>query len=98
MDGWKYFTKAYYYSAGEAKSLVSTIWCTMSFPTEQQYITGDVNNDGEVNVSDINALIDYITSGNASHINIKAADCNKDGEININDANALISLIIGSQH
>ena len=98
MDGWKYFTKAYYYSAGEAKSLVSTIWCTMSFPTEQQYITGDVNNDGEVNVSDINALIDYITSGNASHINLKAADCNKDGEININDANALISLIIGSQH
>ena len=57
-------------------------------------ITGDVNDDREVNVSDVNCLIDIILG----HENIYGirADVNGDGEINIADVNLVIDLILGS--
>ena len=53
--------------------------------------TGDVNSDGEVNISDVNALIDMILSEDSD----AAGDVNGDGEINISDVNALIDIILG---
>ena len=53
--------------------------------------TGDVNGDGEVNISDVNAAIDMILSGMTS----TAGDVNSDGEVNISDVNALIDIILG---
>lgn len=55
-----------------------------------QPLPGDVNGDGEVNISDVNALIDVILIG---HVN-KAADVNADGEVSISDVNAVIDLIL----
>ena len=52
---------------------------------------GDVNSDGEVNIADVNAVIDYILSGN----NDLAGDVNGDGEVNIADVNAVIDIILG---
>lgn len=51
---------------------------------------GDVNNDGEVNIADVNTIIDYIL-GDRSRQNI---DVNNDGEINIADVNAVIGIIL----
>ena len=53
--------------------------------------TGDVNSDGEVNISDVNALIDMILSEDSG----AAGDVNGDGEMNISDVNALIDIILG---
>ena len=53
--------------------------------------TGDVNSDGEVNISDVNALIDMILSEDSD----AAGDVNGDGEINISDVNAVIDIILG---
>ena len=55
-------------------------------------LVGDVNEDGEVTISDVTLLIDYIT-GNESQIS-PAADINEDGEITIGDLSALIDLLI----
>ena len=55
-------------------------------------LRGDVNEDGEVTISDVTLLIDYIT-GNESQIS-PAADINEDGEITIGDLSALIDLLI----
>lgn len=54
-------------------------------------VAGDVNGDGEVNISDINTLIDIILSASTDN---EAADVNNDGEINISDVNALIDIIL----
>ena len=51
---------------------------------------GDVNNDGEVNVADVNAVIDVILSSGSS----SSAGVNGDGEINIADVNVLIDIIL----
>ena len=53
-------------------------------------IKGDVNGDGEVNISDVNAVIDAILSSSSN----EAADVNKDGEVNISDINAVIDVIL----
>ena len=54
-------------------------------------LKGDVNNDGEINIADINAVIDMILSGNSD----MRGDVNGDNEVNIADINALIDLILG---
>ncbi len=55
-------------------------------------LQGDVNNDGEVNIADINALIDLILTGGS----IPTADVNGDSEVNIADVNAVIDIILNS--
>ena len=55
-----------------------------------QFPAGDVNRDGEVNISDANAVIDMILTGNIS----AHGDVNGDFEVNISDVNAIISIIL----
>ena len=54
-------------------------------------IVGDVNLDGEVTISDVNALIDNLLTPYSSD---SVYDVNGDGEIGIADVNALIELIM----
>ena len=54
-------------------------------------LTGDVNGDGEVNITDVNAIINLIITG----LDNPRGDVNSDGEINITDINAVIYIITG---
>ena len=51
---------------------------------------GDVNADGEVNISDVNAIVDIILAAEF----LKAGDVNGDGEVNVSDVNAVIDIIL----
>ena len=53
-------------------------------------VPGDVNQDGEVTIADVNALIDMILSGELEMI----GDVNGDGEVTIADVNAVIDIIL----
>ena len=55
---------------------------------------GDVNNDGEINIADINALMDLILGATADECTRWRADVNNDGEIGVADVNALIDIIL----
>jgi len=56
---------------------------------------GDVNNDGEVNIADINALIDIILTGKTvDECTSWRADVAEDAELSIADINALISGVL----
>lgn len=57
-----------------------------------QPIKGDVNSDGNVNISDINVLIDMILSGKSQD----NGDLNGDGSVNIADVNAVIDIILAN--
>lgn len=54
-------------------------------------LPGDVNNDGEVNIADVNTVINVILGGDSS----QNADVNNDGEVNVADINAVIDIILG---
>lgn len=49
------------------------------------YKLGDVNGDGEINVTDIVYTADYILGNSDPDFNELAADMNEDGEINVTD-------------
>ena len=54
--------------------------------------SGDINGDGEINVSDVTALINKILG--SSTYSDAVCDINGDGEINVSDVTALINLIL----
>ena len=53
-------------------------------------LKGDVNADGEVTISDVNAVIDMILSGDVEI----SGDVDGDGEVGIADVNAVIDIIL----
>lgn len=55
---------------------------------------GDVNNDGEITISDINLTIDIILGGDVDDDTMYRADVNDDGEVTISDVNSIIDLIL----
>lgn len=68
---------------------------TVADVTDQYaFIVGDVNNDGEVNISDVSALIDVLLGGNADEDTLKRADVNSDNDVNISDVSSLIDYIL----
>ena len=55
---------------------------------------GDVNSDGEVNITDVNIVIWIILGKDVDAAMVKRADINKDGEVNITDINLIIGFIL----
>ena len=61
---------------------------------EPSPLVGDVNNDGEVNIADMNAVIDLILGGTADDATLSRADVNMDGEITIADFNSVADIVL----
>ena len=68
------------------------VLCVGAFSTSATAGVGDVNADGDVNVSDVTALVNQII-GSGSY-SAQACDVNGDGEVNVSDVTALVNLII----
>ena len=60
-------------------------------------LQGDVNMDGEVNISDVSALIDYLISHDATGIDLAAADVNGDNAISITDVSVLTDMLMNNK-
>ena len=67
------------------------------FTAKNASLRGDVDADGNITISDVTALIDYLLSGNASGVNLTAADCDLDGGITISDVTALIDYLLSGR-
>ncbi len=62
-----------------------------------EFILGDANNDGIVNISDIVVIINYIMNGSASPFVFEKADVNGDGIINVLDITGIVNIIYSSK-
>ena len=62
---------------------------------ETVYVTGDVNGDGVVNISDAVALLRYLAGDESVNIIIGNSDMNGDGTVNISDAVTLLRRLAG---
>jgi hypothetical protein len=57
------------------------------------FTLGDVNDDGEIDVADVTAIIGYIL-GNDDEIILEAANCDGQEDIDVGDVTALINFIL----
>lgn len=73
---------------------IRTIFLTMALAliafNANAVLKGDVNADGEVTISDVNAVIDMILSGDVEI----SGDVDGDGEVGIADVNAVMDIIL----
>ena len=79
--------------AARAKRWMPKQYINSSWEDIPGSLTGDVNGDGKVNVSDVSALINMIMS--ITPMNQTLADVNGDGKVNVSDVSALINIILG---
>ena len=71
-----------------SKSQVVTL-----FDNGHTYQLGDVNHDGDVNISDVTDLIDYLLGADVNVCDI-CADIDGDGDVNIADVTDLIDMLL----
>jgi hypothetical protein len=84
---------------GSFSSIIVPFWpkVTFSYQENQQvWAVGDVNHDGDVDVSDVTALIAYVLNGTTGVFYTEQADVYDDGtgEIDISDVTSLITLVL----
>ena len=60
----------------------------------EDYLRGDVNRDGMVNIADVNVVIDIILGAVLDAETMLRADVNEDSSINISDVNEIINIIL----
>ena len=58
------------------------------------WILGDANGDGNVNISDAVAIVNYIMGKPSLGFNAAAADVNNDGKVTISDAVGVVNMIL----
>lgn len=61
-------------------------------PSQNPVVVGDINDDGHVDISDVNAVINMMLGKTAL---TSAGDVNSDGKVDISDVNAIINLMLG---
>ena len=77
--------------AGNQSLAMKSFYCHYPNTSAPNGLTGDVNGDGTVNITDINYLINIILAGTTAPA---TADVNHDGTVNISDINTIISIIL----
>lgn len=60
------------------------------------FIPGDVNGDTLVNITDVLRLINYLSNGDSTGMDMEAANYDGIGDVNISDVTALINFILMS--
>ena len=90
-EGEWYQTDLYYfpyYSENDYKFLASNSFIYTT------YQPGDVNHDGQVNVSDIMAIVNYILGSKPAVFYEEEANVNNDTAINVSDIMAIVNIIL----
>ena len=96
VDGWRYFARAYYYSAGAETNLVNISFHTIVFPEVPAFKRGDVDGNGNVDMDDLTALINYLLDSSSPINYAAAAACNEmnDDVVSMDDLTAMINYLL----
>ena len=70
-----------------------TITATFEVPVPE-FIRGDLNNSGSVEMDDLTDLINYLLTGNGEDINLLAANCDQIGDVTMDDLTCLINYLL----
>ena len=68
---------------------------TISTVTVEDYLLGDVNGNGGVDIGDAVTIVNYLVGKESTTFVEKAADTNKNGQIDIGDAVTIVNFLVG---
>lgn len=68
---------------------------TAMYAVVKEYMPGDVSGEGEISISDVSALLNYIANPETAQVNLAAIDPNGDGFTTISDVTLLLNFIAG---
>ena len=94
VEGWQYFVYVSCYSEGTMVNVKGTSSYIIVFPEEPEFILGDVNGDGAIDIDDITAIIQYVLTGNGEALDVLAADYDQSGKVDIDDITAVIDRVL----
>lgn len=60
----------------------------------RDYLLGDVNLDGYIDIDDVNAIVSYMFNEDVNPFSLEAANVNGDAVVDIDDINAVINIIL----
>jgi hypothetical protein len=76
---------------------VADQWMYFFFQADDDFIVGDVNRDGHVDINDVTALISLVLgTPSEDNLDMRAADVYADGTVDINDITAIINIVLGN--
>ena len=62
---------------------------------KNEFVLGDVNHDGKVNIVDATSVTSYILNQKPNSFYEAEADINQDGEISITDVTSIVNMVLG---
>ena len=68
---------------------------TVSVLTVEDYVKGDANGDGVVDIADAVCIVNHVVGKETPAFVAKAADANGDGVVDIADAVRIVNLVVG---
>mgnify|MGYP002623292638 CR=1 FL=1 len=86
-----------YYDTEQYRYLNSngTLSNSVSIRLKASASAGDVNNDGEVNITDVVGLANYVMGDTPSNFVLGNADVNSDNDVNVTDVVKLANIVMG---
>ena len=68
---------------------------TTAVLTVSDFVMGDVNNDGDVDIADAVCIVNHVVGKDTPVFVVAAADVNHDGDVDIADAVCIVNLVVG---
>jgi len=82
------------FSGDKFADLVNTVYDVLDTEPSECSLTGDVNDDGVLNILDIVTLAGYILGSIPDLVSGDCADCNADGDINVLDVMCMVTTLL----
>jgi len=74
-------------------SLFFVFMLSLALPAQSQYLCGDADGSGQINVADVTYLVAYLFTGGPEPVPLLAGDCDDDGQVNVADLTYLVSYL-----
>ena len=84
------FSDVIQYTYYQGSQYRGSSYCTL----KGNIVSGDVNGDDAINVTDVGMVIDHILDNTPENFIEAAADVNGDGEVNVTDVGLIIDIIL----
>ncbi len=73
--------------------LFATLLVILVSPVQSQFLCGDVNETGDINVSDLVYMVNFVFKGGAEPLPYLSGDCDLSGDVNVTDLVFMVSYI-----